>query len=120
MDMGNAGGKTFMVAFIGSVAVISWQEIKDFHRVPIPSRFVGAGVAFGILAMSEPVIGKLSSTLAWGLLLGLLYEQNQHKTIKAVPPPGVQPITVGATGTGTSTGGNTTPASTSTLNGVSA
>lgn len=122
MDMGSSGDKTFVIAFVGSVAIISWQEIHDFQRVPIPSRFIGAGVAFGILAVAEPVIGKLASTLAWGLLLALLYEQNQHKATKQAPPPGVQPIPVGKTGaapTGGTSGNGSTQAP-PTLNGIQA
>jgi len=88
-----SGKRLFLMAFFTSCALISWQEVKTFKRLPLPSRFVGAGVAFGLLAISEPIISpQLAGSLAWGLVMGLAYQQNSHAKIEAKIPNGVVPI----------------------------
>lgn len=100
------GHNMYMVAYAGSLAIITYQELKDFNRLPLPSRYIGASLAFGILAILEPVITpKLSGTLAWGLLVGLAYMQSQHQTVNAIPPGGVTPIPLNLGGQGSNTSG---------------
>lgn len=88
-----SGKRMFIAAFIGSVAIITWQEISRFNRLPLPSRFIDAGLAFGLLAIAEPIISpELAGVLAWGLLMGLAYQQTSKADIIATPPNGIVPI----------------------------
>lgn len=87
------GKRLYLAAFFGACAIISWQEIRTFQRLPLPSRFVGAGMAFGLLALAEPIITPpLAGTLAWGLLFGLAYRDINKEKILADVPNGVVPI----------------------------
>lgn len=117
------GRTLFYTAFFASVAVISWQEIKVFKRMPLPSRFISAGVAYSLLAIAEPIISEdLSGWLAWGLFMGLVYAQHGATSdmAPAIPsvantnvPKGVQAIELtlqpSSDSGNTKQGGNTPP-----------
>ena len=65
-----------MLAEFGvAVAVVTWDEIVTNGRVPLPSRYLGAGIAFGLLGVLAPVISdKLAATLGAGIILALLFQ----------------------------------------------
>lgn len=58
-----------------TVAVVTYVEIVKNGRVPLPSRYIGAGVAFGILGLLSPLISdRLAATLGLGIVLTVLYQ----------------------------------------------
>lgn len=75
-----------LAAFVGSAAIITWRDFKGPDPewplpAPPPYRYVGAGVAFGLLAIfAETVNPKIAAVLAVGLLVGLGFQTAQKKT----------------------------------------
>jgi hypothetical protein len=74
--MNNQRGLRILQAlFFVNLAVISWQEIKSPQSPigwPRPSRFVGLGIAFSLLAVfSEIVSAELAAVIGAGLTIGL-------------------------------------------------
>jgi len=63
--------------------MITWRDIKnppagDPLPLPMPSRYVGATVAFGLLGLvGEMFTDKIPAVLAVGLLVGMGFQQAQ-------------------------------------------
>ena len=80
-------------AFIGALAVITWREINNPPAsaplpLPMPSRYVGAAIVFGILEfMSDIWNPKISDVLAIGLFLGLAINTAQTGIAKNAGKP---------------------------------
>jgi hypothetical protein len=79
------GQRAIFGAFLGCVAIITYREIKTpmegvpLPGLPTPSRFVGAGVAFGMLGLvSEFLSEKIAAVLAIGLFIGLAFQTAQN------------------------------------------
>lgn len=66
-------GKGLLVtSFIATIGVITWREIKTNKRVPLPSRYVGASVAFAMLGIAEPIISpELASILGAAIVMAV-------------------------------------------------
>lgn len=81
-----AGHRLLASAWMIGVGVISWQEVKNNHQMPVPKRLVGWSVAIGILDLLGPVISfELSGVLAVGLAIGLFIKRGQT-TATSTPP----------------------------------
>lgn len=70
-----------------TVAIVTYVEIVKNGRVPLPSRYIGAGVAFGILGLLSPLISdRLAATLGLGIVLAVLYQglpqEQPDKTVR--------------------------------------
>lgn len=79
------GRKLLLSTFAIVVCVLTWSELKTYKRVPQPSRYVGAGLGWGILGFVTPVMGAtFTGVFSCGLLLMLLYQ-----TMKAPSSTGV-------------------------------
>lgn len=80
--------KTTTAAFIGSLAVITWREINNPSPgtplpLPMPQRYVGAAIVFGILEfMSNIWNEKISDALAAAFFLVLLISTAQNGITK--------------------------------------
>lgn len=67
--------RLILAEFITATAIVTWDEVVTNGRVPLPSRYLGAGLAFGILGLVAPVISdKLAATLGAGIILALLFQ----------------------------------------------
>lgn len=74
-----ANGRSAVIgAFVGSVVIITWRELKkpsDSNAplpAPSPYRYVDAGVAYGLLALVADFFSDtVAGTLAVGLFIGL-------------------------------------------------
>lgn len=78
------GQRAIFASFLGCVAIITYREIKTpmegvpLPGMPTPSRFVGAGVAFGLLGLvAEFLSDKIAAVLAIGLFIGLAFQTAQ-------------------------------------------
>lgn len=72
-------------SFVGSCAIITWREFKNPDPswpipIPPPYRYIGAGVAFGLLALvADTLSDRIASVIAVGLLIGLAFQTAQSK-----------------------------------------
>ena len=76
--------------FVGSVAIITYRDIGNGDQWPLPApppfRYVGAGVAFVLLALlADTINDRIAAALAFGLLIGLGFQtaQNPPKSLGA-------------------------------------
>lgn len=69
-------GRSLLIgAFIIAIIMVCWDEITVKKVPPRPARFVGAGVAFGLLGLAAPVISyRLAGLFAVGFALTLMYK----------------------------------------------
>lgn len=66
--------RVLVAEYLIAVSVAVVQEIRDGRMWPRPSRFVGAGIAFGVLGLAAPFISdKLAAAFGAGLVLALAY-----------------------------------------------
>lgn len=71
----DAGRKILLATFFAAVATLTWSEMRNYQRWPMPSRYVGAGLTWGILGLLAPVVSyRLASVFGVGLYLTLLYQ----------------------------------------------
>lgn len=74
-----------LTAFVGSCAVITWRDFKNPDpawpiALPPPYRYIGAGVAFGLLALVGDMLNdKIAAVLAGGLFMGLAFQIAQNR-----------------------------------------
>lgn len=61
----------FWWAFLISIIILAWRDIKTCHDLPWPPRFIGAGITFGILDMFSVVSEELASVVAIGIVLAV-------------------------------------------------
>lgn len=88
----NTGKRLLVTSFLIAVIMVTWSEIRDYKRVPTPQRYVGAGVAYGLLGVTAPFITfELAGLFGVGLLLTLLYQH--YKTPPGAAEGGVAPQT---------------------------
>lgn len=72
-------------SFVGAVAIITWRDFSNPNvqwplPAPPPYRYVGAGVAFGLLALvADTLDARIASTIAFGLLIGLAMQTAINK-----------------------------------------
>lgn len=62
----------FVGAFLITIGVISWGEIKECHELPWPPKFVGAAITFGLLDLFSILSEDLASVIAIGIVLAAL------------------------------------------------
>lgn len=78
-----AGQRGIFAAYIGSCALITYREFKNPTKgaplpVPPPSRYVGAGIAFGMCGLLADFIDpRVGGVLAVGLFVGLAFQTAQ-------------------------------------------
>ena len=66
-------------SFVGSVAIITWRDFTNPDPswpfpVPPPYRYIGAGVAFGLLGLvADTLNDRIAAVIAFGLLIGLAF-----------------------------------------------
>jgi hypothetical protein len=77
--------RAILASFLGACAIISWRDFTNPDPnwplpAPPPYRYVGAAVAFGLLAIfADTVSPKIGATLAVGLLVGLGFQTAQER-----------------------------------------
>lgn len=99
--MSDQQGRALLLgAFIVGLTLIVWDEITVKKVPPRPARFVGVGIAFGLLGLATPVITyKLAGLFGAGFALTLLYQHyakageipgntDAEKSGNATPEPG--------------------------------
>lgn len=80
------GKGAIMAAFLGSCAVITWRDFKNPDSkwplpVPPPYRYIGAGVAFGLLSLVGDFFDeRIATVIAIGLFIGLSFQTAQTIT----------------------------------------
>ncbi len=86
--MSDASGHRLMAsAWMLGVGIISWQEVRDSHQMPVPKRLVGWSVAIGLLDLLGPIISfELGGVIAFGLVIGLFIRRGT-KTAAPVNNP---------------------------------
>lgn len=65
------GRRLFWVAFILACAMLAWRDIHDCHALPWPPRFIGAGIAFGMLDILAAFQEELAGVIAVGFVIGI-------------------------------------------------
>lgn len=81
-----AGHRLLATAWMTGIGIISWQEIKNSHQMPVPKRFVGWSVAIGILDVLGPIISfELAGVLAVGLAIGLFIKRGNPTNVTTTP-----------------------------------
>ena len=69
-----SGTQILATEFVLAVSVVTYDEIVKNGRIPLPSRYLGAGLAFGVLSIASPFISdKLAATLGAGVVLAVLF-----------------------------------------------
>lgn len=77
------GANVVLTAYLGSCAIITYREFKNPTKgaplpVPPPSKYVGAGIAFGMCGLlSEFIDPRVGGVLAVGLFVGLAFQTAQ-------------------------------------------
>jgi hypothetical protein len=80
-------GKMLLLStFILVVAIVTWSEIKDNKTFPRPQRYVGAGVVWGVLGLSAPILTyPLAGMIGAATMLGLLYTIIRPSSVAKLP-----------------------------------
>lgn len=69
----NTAKQVLFYTFIFAIGIITWTEMKKYHQVPRPSRYVGASLTWGLLALGAPILTyPFVSVFSLGLLLMLI------------------------------------------------
>lgn len=96
------GKQLLNLMFLASCATIAWFEVKNQKELPTPSRFVGAGLTYGILALVTPLFGAgFTALMGAGFYLVLLYKFFNNGT---EGPTGAQIVGGATPGIGTTPG----------------
>jgi hypothetical protein len=84
MDEGRAKS-ILLTTFVLALAILAWTEIYRLHTVPRPVRFVGAGLVWGILGLSAPLISyRVASTMSVAMVIALLYSYYDVRISKGI------------------------------------
>jgi hypothetical protein len=80
-------GKMLLLStFILVVAIVTWSEIKDNKTFPRPQRYVGAGVVWGVLGLSAPILTyPLAGMIGAATMLALLYTIIRPSSVAKLP-----------------------------------
>lgn len=62
----------FVGAFLITIGVITWGEIKHCHELPWPPKFVAVAITFGLLDLFSILSEDLASVVAIGIVLAAL------------------------------------------------
>ena len=62
----------YLIAFVLSVAVISYEDIHQCHRLPWPPRLIAAGLVFSLLSLFSAINEELAGVVAIGIVLATL------------------------------------------------
>lgn len=97
----------FVLAFVLTVGVITWGDIKECHELPWPPRFVGAALVFFFLDLFSMISEDLASVMTVGVVIAAIVN-------KGFTTPGcnhtqatAQPASYQTLQTGTQTQGQT-------------
>lgn len=79
--------RLFVGMFVLSVAIITWDEIREQKRVPLPKRYVNAGGVYMILG-GFALLGaaQLAAVFGIGVNLALLYAFSKDAAIEKISP----------------------------------
>jgi len=66
------GKRLYWMAFIITIVMLSWADIKKCHDLPWPPRFVGAGITFIGLDLFSIVNEELAGIMAIGIVIAVL------------------------------------------------
>lgn len=66
-----SSSRALAVLMLIALAMVAWREIHYKKRVPVPFRFVGVGVSYGLLSLLELVMPQLALVIGTGLLIPL-------------------------------------------------
>jgi len=85
------GREILLITFMFAIGMVTWTEIHVNKTAPRPSRFVGAGMVWGILGLIAPLISyQVVAMFGIGMDLALLY--NYYQGVNSTPSPeGVAP-----------------------------
>lgn len=76
--MSVSGHRALFGGFVASAAIVTWVEVRPTEkhgcgRMPIPRRYVGLGITYGLLALAAPFISDpLAGTIGVGLPMAML------------------------------------------------
>ena len=72
-----------LITFIIAIGILTWDEIKNQQRVPVPTKYVHAAVVWGILGIiADFGAPEVASVFGLGLVLAMAYGyyNSQHTT----------------------------------------
>lgn len=81
-----SGRQLLVMSYVVSIAILTWSEIRQYQRWPIPSRYTGANLVYVLLGLATPLIGwELAGVMGSGMLLALMYKVVLSKTSGEAP-----------------------------------
>lgn len=69
------GRQILVTTFVLAVCIITYSEIHDQKRMPLPSRYVSAGMVWGILGLLAAFFSpQIAAMFGVGMDLALIYQ----------------------------------------------
>lgn len=65
-----------LLAWLAGLGLMSWRDVQEYHRPPVPGRLLGASLVFaalGVIAEYEPARTP-AAIAAWGFDLAILFQ----------------------------------------------
>ena len=88
-----------VATFIAAIGILAWDEVNIEKRVPMPSKFVYAGIVWGVLGIvAELGAPEIAFIFAVGILLsmGYVYFQSPRRTVDTASMSGSRDISQSA------------------------
>jgi len=78
------GRRILVGTFLLTIIVLTWDEIREQKRVPVPRRYVSAGAVYGVLGIVSTLgAPEVAAVFAVGVLLAQIYTVNKAATAAA-------------------------------------
>lgn len=61
----------FIGCFIVVCLMITWQELKNCHALPFPTRLIATGVVFGLLDIASGLLGSVALVVGVGYTVAI-------------------------------------------------
>jgi hypothetical protein len=94
------GKRLYWIAFVITVFMLAYRDIKDCHDLPWPPRFVGAGITFIGLDLFSIISEELAGIMAIGIVIAVLvnkgFKSECNHSEGTVQPASYQSIIPGA------------------------
>lgn len=70
-----------LATFLIAVGMVTWDEVKNLHRVPFPARYLYIGIVWAVLGLiSELGAPEIGAVFGVGLVVAMAYSFYTNKT----------------------------------------